>query len=425
MRVAIIGSKSLSVNILHTLLENKHDVVAVYTRDDEPGMRIWHQELGHPSLKAEAEKIGLNVYEGMRVNSGKSLSLLQSLNLDIIFSCFWSEIFREAILNIPKLGVFNIHTAFLPKNRGSRPIPWALINEEKVTGVTLHKMMTGVDNGPIVERKSVEIEKGDTAETLYGKVIDAGSEVFKNALRSFDSNTYQLTQQPLAEVSYQPRGEPFGGQINPYWTSNKINRFKQAFTFPPFRGWRSYPNVGAKTLVFVTQKNLNATLLPNAVLLKSKSAETSIGNPTERRILKEGLKSISTSSTLIHCKVDADNFPLLDVIVQLGYRAVSFKSVRDYESTNSAEHQPHRYKNGLLEFPHLSIKSAKDSKETIKMLIEQSAQSNQTKFLHLHLNANFTEIDLLRQELKKLGAEEISFEQVCDLFNTKYENISS
>jgi methionyl-tRNA formyltransferase len=69
----------------------------------------------------------------MKVNSPESLDFLTNLNLDIIISCFWSEIFKETLLNIPKLGVYNIHTAYLPKNRGSRPIPWSLINGDNHT----------------------------------------------------------------------------------------------------------------------------------------------------------------------------------------------------------------------------------------------------------------------------------------------------
>jgi methionyl-tRNA formyltransferase len=81
-------------------------------------------------------------------------------------------------------------------------------------------MMTGVDNGPIVARSKVDITENDTAETLYNKVTSAGGELFKETLPSFADNTFTLTPQNESEATYHPRGEPYGGQINPHWSDN-------------------------------------------------------------------------------------------------------------------------------------------------------------------------------------------------------------
>jgi methionyl-tRNA formyltransferase len=240
MRVFLIGSKSLSCNILTELIDQGHQVLGVYSRDDEPGMKTWH-ELGQNSLAELSKSHGIPVHFGMKVNSPESLELLTSLNLDIILSCFWSEIFKESILNIPKLGVYNFHTAFLPKNRGSRPIPWAIIKGEKHCGITVHRMMTGVDNGPIVAQSKVDILSSDNAKTLYEKVVDAGSLLAKKVIADFATNAFTLTLQDEQQATYHPRGEPFGRQINPFWNQEQKALFRRAFDYPPFKGAAEAP----------------------------------------------------------------------------------------------------------------------------------------------------------------------------------------
>lgn len=241
MRAFLIGSKSLSCSILDELIAQGHTVLGVYSRDDEAGMKTWH-DLGQSSLAAAAKSYGIPVHYGMKVNSEDSLKLLTSLNLDVILSCFWSEIFKEPILNVPKIGVYNFHTAFLPKNRGSRPIPWALIKGETHCGISVHRMMTGVDNGPIVAQSKVEILPKDTAKTLYDKVVDAGATLAKKVISDFATNTFTLTLQDEDQATYQPRGEPFGRQINPYWTDVQKDRFIRAFDYPPFKGAAEAPS---------------------------------------------------------------------------------------------------------------------------------------------------------------------------------------
>lgn len=240
MRTVIIGSKRLSVELMHLLKQLGHDVCCVFTRDAEPGMRVWHEQLGHPSLHREAQLVGIRAYEGMNVNSPEALKLIETLELDAIFSCFWGEIMREPLLNLPRLGVFNFHTALLPKNRGSWPMAWAMIRGESHTGITLHKMMCGVDNGPIVDQLAVEIEAHDTGLSLYEKVGEAAVVLASRCLPKIADGTYTLRLQQESESSFNGRGQPYNGVIHPLWSEAEKDRFIRALTFPPFAGARSH-----------------------------------------------------------------------------------------------------------------------------------------------------------------------------------------
>lgn len=236
MNVFLIGSKKLSVGVLNVLVEKGYTVKGVLTRDHEANMKVWHNELGHPSLAHEANKRNVSVYKEISVNSQEFQKILVKQKIDIVFSVFWGEIIKEKTYSIPKFGFYNLHTAFLPKNRGSFPMAWAIINDEKYSGVTFHKITKGVDDGPILAQKKVEIKSNETGFSLYEKVSTAGLNLFEENIDKIAQNDFFLYPQDDSSSTYNPRGYPYGGYLNPLWSEGEKDRFKRALTFPPFDG---------------------------------------------------------------------------------------------------------------------------------------------------------------------------------------------
>lgn len=114
MNCFLIGSKELSVKMLEELIKENFKIKGVLVRDSEQSMNVWLNELQHRSLKNKAEEYGIQVYENINVNSSQMIDILSEMDLDIIFSVFWGDIIKQTVLNIPRLGVFNLHTAYLP-----------------------------------------------------------------------------------------------------------------------------------------------------------------------------------------------------------------------------------------------------------------------------------------------------------------------
>jgi methionyl-tRNA formyltransferase len=247
LRCFLIGTKNIAVRIFEELLNQGHDVLGVFSEDEENSMQIWKDELKHKSIKEIAKDNNIPVFEGNKINTQEMIKRLTKMNLDVIFSIQGSKILRETILNIPKLGCINLHTALLPKNRGCFPMAWAIINDEKFSGVTIHKMLPGIDDGPIIAQKKIPITEKETGETLYEKVMSSGFDLFKTTLPLITNSNYTLAPQNNEDSSYHPctnfvkRGYPFGGQINPYWDIEKKDRFRRALTFSPFSGATSEP----------------------------------------------------------------------------------------------------------------------------------------------------------------------------------------
>ena len=127
-RTLLIGCKTLSVEMLHALMRDPHfEVVGVLTKDHWDDMKVWH-EMGEISLEKVAWNYGIKIYKNPDINNMEDE--LTKLNLDYIFSASWPKLLNRRILELPRIGCFNIHVAMLPKNRGCMPIHWAIINND-------------------------------------------------------------------------------------------------------------------------------------------------------------------------------------------------------------------------------------------------------------------------------------------------------
>jgi len=436
MRAFVIGSKELSCIILDALLEQGHEVLGVYSRDNESGMQVWLNELHHRSLAELAESNNIPVHYGMKVNSEPSLELLRSLKLDVIFSCFWSELFKEDILSIPKHGVFNFHTAYLPNNRGSRPIPWALIKGDEYCGMTLHQMETGVDNGPILDQEKVFIGENDTAESLYGKVMDAGKRIVERSLHSFESETLPLQTQDESKATYQLRGEPYGGQLHHSWTAEEKDRFRRAMYFPPFRAHRPAPqevhSAGVR-LTIITEEGQVVTGKedkPESIQeIDWSPFQTTLtgGNAEDRKVLRQLFAEVKDRHVWLSDQPDLHHaFPVLESLLRRGARSVTSKKFSTVPADLSGI-EPFRYHNGLLEIPLLEANTPQDVVATVKLLTDRVKGFNIPVYVTLMLDGQIVDETFrllskenLTQDLRLTGIAE-----VCDEFDTEYENIRS
>jgi len=168
------------------------------------------------------------------IKSSDAYSWIKSFNPDILFSLYFRNIIPQGVLELPSLGAINLHPALLPKNRGTFSSPWAIINDDKITGFTYHFMDPSVDTGNILLQKTVKILSNETAYSLYHKLIIEGMKKFPQVLQMVINKNKGCEQQ--GNSSYYPRKVPFEGYINPNWDLKMIDRFIRAMYFPPFKG---------------------------------------------------------------------------------------------------------------------------------------------------------------------------------------------
>lgn len=157
---------------------------------------------------------------------------------DIIVSVYYRTIIEQHVIDrCPK--IFNAHTSLLPRHRGRSPIPWAIVEGDRQTGVTYHYIDDGIDTGPVILQAVCQISTTETQTTLFEKINNLVIAYFPAALALVLDNWQGQPQQ--GEHTYHHAGPPYGGEINPDWTHGRIERFIRAMTYPPlpyakFRG---------------------------------------------------------------------------------------------------------------------------------------------------------------------------------------------
>lgn len=148
------------------------------------------------------------------INETIVLNKIRSARLDWLFIIGWSQIAQTNLLRSTKYGVIGAHPTLLPIGRGRAAIPWAILKGLDRTGVTLFKMDDGIDTGPILKQKVIEICVSETATTLYKKVEMAHIEVIKDFIPEFLNHDICLHQQCEDYATIWPGRKPEDGEIN-------------------------------------------------------------------------------------------------------------------------------------------------------------------------------------------------------------------
>lgn len=151
---------------------------------------------------------------------------------DLLLILGWYFIIpREARESAP-LGCVGIHASLLPKYRGGAPIPWAIINGETTTGVTLFYIVGGIDNGDIITQSNFAIEEADTCATVYEKATQASILVLREYLPRIAAGTAPRIPQDPSQATYFPLRKPEDGLIDWSWDAKRIHNFIRAQTRP-------------------------------------------------------------------------------------------------------------------------------------------------------------------------------------------------
>lgn len=199
LRVVFMGSPLFSVPVLEELNKNVNVVGVVTAPDAYVGRK---KILTMCPVKEKAVGLGLKVYCPVKLRS--DFEFIKELNPDMIITCAYGQILSEEILNIPKLGCFNLHGSLLPKYRGGAPIHYALLNGDEKTGITLMYMDKGMDSGDMIAKEEIKIEDNDNIESLTNKLSIIASKMIIKYLPSLIDGTNNRVKQDINKVTFSP-----------------------------------------------------------------------------------------------------------------------------------------------------------------------------------------------------------------------------
>jgi methionyl-tRNA formyltransferase len=231
-----MGTPDFSVPTLETLIQSKHEVVAVVTQPDKPKGR--GKKLVETPVKAVALAHNIKVYQPKKVKEDKFIDTLKEINPDVIVVIAFGQILSKAILELPKYGCINIHASLLPHLRGAAPLQWAVINGDKKTGITTMQMDVGLDTGDMILKEEVQMDEKETFGSLHDKLSVLGGPLLLETLEQIEKNTIVRIKQDDSLSSYAKMIEKSLGHIN--WHEKAVvierlirglNPWPSAFTY--------------------------------------------------------------------------------------------------------------------------------------------------------------------------------------------------
>lgn len=202
MRIVFMGTPDFSVPCLQALIDDGHDVCAVFTQPDKPKGR--HGVLTPPPVKELALKYDIPVYQPKTLKTDEAKELFKSLNAELAIVVAYGKILPDELLHTPKYGCINMHASLLPKLRGAAPIQWAVITGEKRTGVTSMQMDAGIDTGDMLLSKSVDIGENETAEELHDRLSVLGAEVMRETISALQAGELHPVKQDDKQSTHAP-----------------------------------------------------------------------------------------------------------------------------------------------------------------------------------------------------------------------------
>ena len=242
MRIVFMGTPDFAVPCLQRLLEDGHEVTAVFTQPDKPVGR--HAVLTPPPVKQLALSHGIPVYQPTKMRDGTVAALLRELAPDCLVVVAYGRILPQEILDVPPRGCVNIHGSLLPRYRGAAPIQWSVIRGETVTGVTSMFMDAGMDTGDIIDTLTTPIGENETAGELFERLAPLGAQLLSTTLAAIADGTVTRRPQNDAEATMAPMLEKAMGRLDLTHPAQELHN--QVRGMNPWPG--AFCTAGGKTL---------------------------------------------------------------------------------------------------------------------------------------------------------------------------------
>lgn len=200
VKILFMGTASFSKQVLEELLENNFNIIGVVSQPDRCVGR--KKILTMPEVKEVAIKNNIPVFQPQKIK--QEYQEIIDLKPDLIITAAYGQIVPEVILNAPKFGCINVHASLLPKYRGGAPVHYAIINGEKVTGITIMYMAKKMDAGNIISQLEVNIGEEETTGELYERLSAIGAKLLIETLPSIIDGTNDSIEQDENLVTYAP-----------------------------------------------------------------------------------------------------------------------------------------------------------------------------------------------------------------------------
>ena len=198
LNLLFMGTPEISAYVFEQMILAGYHFVGLVAQPDHPVGRKGIIE--KVPTKVIAEKYNIPVFQPIKIR--KDFSFMDNLKVDLVITLAYGQIVPQGFLDIPRFGCLNLHGSLLPKLRGASPVQTALINNEKVTGVTLMEMVAAMDAGRMYGKKEVVIDEDDNATSLFKKISEAAKDLVLELLPKYVDGELEGIPQNEEEVTF-------------------------------------------------------------------------------------------------------------------------------------------------------------------------------------------------------------------------------
>jgi len=227
LRIVFAGTPEFSVPALDALHAAGHSILAAYTQPDRPAGR--GREVAASPVKQRALELGLQVEQPASLRAPEAQQRLAALAPDLMVVVAYGLILPQPVLDIPRLGCLNIHASLLPRWRGAAPIQRAILAGDTRTGISIMKMDAGLDTGPELLRRELDIGPRETGGELHDRLAPLGAAAIVEAVAGWAGGSLTPQPQPEAGATYAAKIRKEEARIDWSRTAVEIDRLVRAF----------------------------------------------------------------------------------------------------------------------------------------------------------------------------------------------------
>lgn len=197
-----LGTPDFAVPSLDKLAASGAKIQLVVTQPDRPKGR--GKKLSPPPVKVMGEKLNLPVYQPERIKEPSAIEIIKSLRAECVALVAYGQLLPQQFLDIFPLGTLNVHASLLPRYRGAAPIQRAILSGDTKTGVSIMLLDAGMDTGPVLSQREVDILEADTSGTLHDKLARVGADLLCETLKKWRAGLVQPRSQDDSLATFAP-----------------------------------------------------------------------------------------------------------------------------------------------------------------------------------------------------------------------------
>ena len=231
MKIIYFGTSAFGIPALDALKKSSHQVLTVVTMPDKPQGR--HLKIQPSPVKEWALENALPLFEFSDINSAESIQRLKDLGADLFIVISFGVIFSKEFIAIPRRMTLNVHPSLLPRYRGAAPMPWALINGDKETGVSIVRVVEKLDAGDILLQKKIDILPEDDIVSLEEMLSLVGAEALLESIYLLEKGSAAFARQDEKRSCYARKLTKEDGHIQWAAPASEIrNRVRAMVVWP-------------------------------------------------------------------------------------------------------------------------------------------------------------------------------------------------